>query len=125
LSSAGRTGDLADRAAQLARVLEVDRLDRPDRARRDVGNAHGPSQADGRDDRELGGRVGAVEILARIRFGVSGALRFGERIAERNPLGLHPAEDVIAGAAENAADFDETITGRPPEARAGRDTAGH
>ena len=80
-------------------------------SRRDVGDAHRPAQTDRGDDRQLGGGVGAVEVFARIGFGVAGLLRFGQRVGEGNRLRLHAAQDVGAGAVEDAAHFDEAIAG--------------
>ena len=46
--------------------------------------------------------VEAADVKGRIRFGVAEPLSLGEADLERQALGLHAGEDVVAGAIENA-----------------------
>ena len=79
----------------------------------DVGDAHRTPQADGRDDRQLRRRVGAVDVFGRIGFRIAGLLRLGQRVGERDRLRLHAAQDVVARAVQDAAHLDEPIARQP------------
>ncbi len=85
-------------AARSASVIELDALDR-DRRGVDLG-------AEGKrgKDRELVGGVEAADVEGWIRLRVAKPLRLGEADLERQLLGLHARQNIVAGAVENAGD---------------------
>ena len=74
---------------------------------------------------ELVERVHAVHVVARIRFGISGLLRGGERVLQRLAL-RHAGEDVVAGAVDDRAQLQHAV-GRQVvgERRDQRDASAH
>src|SRR5882724_11621060 len=57
-----------------------------------------------RQDRELLRGVVAVDVERRIGFGIAEPLRILQALGERQALLLHPRQDVVTGAVENAVD---------------------
>ena len=57
-----------------------------------------------KEDGQLLGGVDTVDVLCRVRFGVAELLRGDERLAILDRAILHPAEDVVGGAVEDAGD---------------------
>ena len=68
-------------------------------------------QADARQHAQLGARVVAVQVVGRIGFGEALGLGVGEDRVERDPLGLHPREHVVAGAVQDPGDALERVAG--------------
>ena len=60
---------------------------------------------------ELVRGVVAANVEGRVRLGVAEPLGVGETCLERQPVGLHPRENVVAGAVENAIDAPHCIAG--------------
>ena len=90
-------------AARSASVIEFDALDRH---RRGVDlRAEGERGEDG----ELVGGVEAADVEGRIGLGVAEPLRVGEADVERQGLRLHPRQNVVAGAVENARDAADRV----------------
>ena len=69
---------LADGATELARVFEVDGCDVANRATDDLLGRHIDLESHSRQDRQLGSRVVAIEVVGRIGFRKSSLLRFRE-----------------------------------------------
>ena len=80
-------------------IGERNRLDALDRNRRGV-----DARAEGErgENRELVSGVETADVECRVGLGVAELLRLGEADLERQPLGLHARENVIAGAVENS-----------------------
>ena len=66
-----------------------------------------------REDRKLGAGIAAVEIFAGVGFGIAACLRLFESFAEGNASGLNAAENVVAGAVQNAGDAVQAISAEP------------
>ena len=79
-------------------MIEFDAFDR-DRRGVDLG-----AEGERGQDRELVGGVEAADVEGRIRFRVTEPLRLGETDLERQLLGLHARQNIVAGAVENASD---------------------
>ena len=62
----------------------------------------------GQNDRLVCG-VPAVDIQRRIRLGVPGGLRFGERLGKAKTRLAHPGENVIAGPIDDAVNGPDMI----------------
>ena len=56
-------------------------------------------------------RIDAVDVEARVRFGIAEALRLGEDLGEVAALGFHLGQDEIAGAVEDAVDAGDLVGG--------------
>jgi hypothetical protein len=92
---------------EIHRVNFIDAA-RLDRVRRDV-----DCQSNLRQDRELRLRVAAIDILRRIGLGQSERLRFSQRLTERQAIAFHAAEDVVAGAVQDAGDSCQAVSREP------------
>ena len=62
------------------------------------------SESEPREDRHLGGRVAAVDVVGRVGLGVAEPLRLGERLLEGDPEPRHLAEDEVGGAVDDPVD---------------------
>ncbi len=93
-------GDQLDPVAELARDGRVDRLQLLDALERHVLEGDAGVERDRREDRDLGGRVGAVHVLGRIGLGVAELLGAGQRrgvvLAAR-----HRRQDEVRGAVDD------------------------
>ena len=102
--AACRDAEQLDAVAELVRRLQVgggDRLDALDMDRLGVDlGAEGKAGQDG----ELVGGVEAADVEGRVGLGIAEALRVREAIVEGQALRLHPRQDVVAGAVEDAVD---------------------
>ena len=99
-----RDAEQLDAIAELFGGAQIFRRDRRDafdidRALRDLG-AEGEAGQDG----ELLRGVVAVDVERRIGLGVAEPLRVLQAFGERQAFLLHPGQDVIAGAVEDAVD---------------------
>ena len=108
-----RTRDLADGAAQLLRVGEVDGVDSGDGLGGDSVGIELGVESDAREDAEFGAGVVAVDVGGRIGLGVAELLRVGEDGGVVS-AGLHAAEDVVAGAVDDAAEAGDLCRRRDP-----------
>ena len=89
-------------------IGERDRFDPLDRDGRSVDlRAEGERGEDG----ELMRGVEAADVEGRVGLGVAEPLRLGEADVERQVLRLHPRQNVVAGAVENARDALDRIAG--------------
>src|SRR6202795_470265 len=79
---------------------------------RNVFSADVAVQCDPREDGELGARVQAVDVFRGIGLGEAKLLRLAKSGGEGNAGALDLAENVVAGAVENAADLEEFIAGQ-------------
>ena len=89
-------------------VGERDRLDAFDADRIGI-EPHAEGQR--RQDRKLVRGVEAADVEGRVGLGVAESLRLLEARLERQPLGLHLRQDVVAGAVEDAADARDAVAG--------------
>ena len=70
--------------------------------------------------------VVALDVEGRIGFGIAQPLRVLQAGVERQPLGLHAGQDVVAGAVEDAEDARHRIAGHRLAHRLDdRNAAGH
>ena len=110
---------LPDDAAEPPGVGEVDGGDRGDRLDRNVVDPHHAAEADAGEDRQLGRGVVPVDVVGRVRLGVSEALRLRQRVRERQARALHAGQDVVAGAVQDALDPPQAVARHalpePPE----------
>ena len=72
------------------------------------------------EDGKFGAGIAAVEIFAGVGFGVAARLRLFESFAEGNATGLNAAENIVAGAVENAGDAVQAISAES-RAKRGKD----
>src|SRR6476620_3560793 len=91
-----------DAIAKLLRRAKILWLDRGyafdiDRALRHLG-----AEREARQDRQLLRGIVAIDVKGWIGFGIAEPLRFLQAFGKRQALLLHPGQDVIAGAVENA-----------------------
>ena len=103
---------MADGAAQFCGVIEVDRIDGANGAGANVSGRNADLQAGQRKDGKFGAGVAAVEVFARVRFGIAAGLRFFESLAEGNARGFDAAKDVVASAVQNAGNAVESISAK-------------
>ena len=87
-------------------VGERDRLDAFDADRIGV---EPRAERQRRQDRQLVRGVEAADVEGRIGLGVAQPLRLLQAEVERQPLGLHLRQDVVAGAVEDAADARDAV----------------
>ena len=89
--------------AELAGVLHVVALQLLDALVADLVEAHGRPEGQARQDRHLGRRVAAVDVLARIGLGVAQPLGLGQRLLVGESA-RHLGEDEVGGAVDDAVD---------------------
>ena len=86
-------------------MIELDPLDR-DRLRVDP-----EAESERSEDCELVRGIEAADVEGRIGFGVAETLGLGEADVEREVVGLHARQDVVAGAVEDAGDALDRVAG--------------
>ena len=89
-----RRADEPDDRAERSRGLDVLRTQPFDALVGDVVDEHARAERDGREDRHLRRRVGAVDVLRGIGLRVAEPLRLGERVLVRGAA-LHAGEDEV------------------------------
>src|SRR6185503_1093377 len=89
-------------------------LDRGDRLRRHRVRIELRAHGDAREDAELGPRVETIDVGRRVGFGVTKGLRVSKHGSVAGAR-FHAAEDVVAGAVDDAADSRDSVTGKPLE----------
>ena len=87
-------------------MIDLDALDR-----NRLGVDLGPEGKRG-ENRELVRRVEAADVESRVRFGVAEPLSLAEADVERQVVGLHARQDVVAGAVEDAGDPLDRVSGQ-------------
>ena len=92
------------------RVSEVDGLDGGDGLGGDCVGIQLGVHGDAREDAELGARVEAVDVGGGIGFGIAKRLGVGEDSGVAGAR-FHAAEDVVAGAVDDAADAGDAVAG--------------
>ena len=70
-------------------------------------------ERDGGEQRELVRGVDAIDVEARIGFGITEALRLGQNRGEIAARFAHLRQDVIAGAVEDAVDAEDVVRAEP------------
>ena len=85
---------------------QFDALDR-DRRRVDLG-----AEGERSEDREFMRRVKTADVEGRIRFRIAEPLRLGQADLEGQAFGLHPRQNIVAGAVENARDALDRVSGQ-------------
>src|SRR6476469_7069003 len=106
-----------DAIAKLLRRAKILWLDRGyafdiDRALRHLG-----AEREARQDRQLLRGIVAIDVKGWIGFGIAEPLRVLQAFGKRQALLLHPGQDVIAGAVEDAVDAVDAGSGQPLEER--------
>ena len=106
------TPEQLDAIAEFVGGGEIGRRDRGnafdiDRALIDLG-----AEGKARQDRELLRGVVAFDVEGRIGLGIAEPLRLLQALGERQLLLLHPRQDVIAGAVEDAVDALDRVAGQ-------------
>jgi hypothetical protein len=83
------------------------------------------AKGDGREQRQLVGGVVAADVEGRVGFGIAELLCRREAVLEREAFLLHPGQDVVRGAVEDAVDAVDRVAGhRLAERLDDRDAAG-
>src|ERR1700722_2768712 len=95
--------------AQLIGRIEIGQRDRRDALDVDRIRIEFCAEGQTRQDRKLLRGVVAFDVKGRIGFGIAEPLRVAQAIVEREPVLLHAAKNVIAGAVEDAIDAGEGI----------------
>ena len=83
--------------------------------------AHDAAEADAGENRQLGPGVVAVDVVGRVRLGVSETLCLRQRVPEGQPRALHSGQDVVARAVQDALNPPQAVPRHafpePPENR--------
>ena len=87
--------------AEVGGGRDMCRLDLGDAARLDLVDRDARAERDRRENRHLRGRVGAVDVVARIRLRVAERLRLRQRIGIR-VAALHAREDEVRRPIDDA-----------------------
>ena len=93
-----------DAVAEVCGVLDVRAREVADAFDLNLVESRLEAVRESRENARLVGRVKAVDVERGIGLGVAELLRVLEDDVEGKPLVLHPREDVVAGAVENAVD---------------------
>ena len=108
-----RDAEQFDAIAQLVGRAQIVQRDRADALDVDRLRVYAGSKRQRRENGELVGGVKAIDVERGISFRIAKALRVSQARVERNALALHTAEDVIAGAVENAVDAADLVARQP------------
>ena len=100
-----------DAEAEFVGRGEIGESDRLDALDRDRGRVDPEAEGEGGEDGELVRGVEAADVEGRIGFGVAETLGLGEADVERQVVGLHARQDVVAGAVEDAGDALDRVSG--------------
>ena len=115
-----------DGVAQLPGELDVEFGDVPDALGVDRLGPDPETVGQRGQDPDLVGGVMAVDVERGFRLGVAQALGIGEDLGELGSLELHPRQDVVAGAIDDAGDARDPIAGeRFAQGLDDRDAPGH
>ena len=98
-----RYSDQLDGHAEPGGSRYVRRLDALDPAALHVVEQHAGAERHRREDRHLRGRVGAADVVGRIRLGEAESLRLGKRFGIR-AASLHPREHEVRRPVDDAED---------------------
>ena len=100
-----------DGVAQLGGKLDIELGDVADAFGMDAARFDPEAVGQRCEDSNLVSGVVAVDVERRFSFGVAQALSIGQDIRELGPLELHPGEDVVAGAIDDAGDARDPVSG--------------
>ena len=112
-ATAAGDAEMLDSVAEFRGVGEVFRRQRADAFGVDVGEAQRNAEGDRRHDGELVGGVDAIDIEARVGFGVAERLGLGEHVLEPPPARRHFAENEVAGAIDDSGEPFDAVGGEP------------
>ena len=107
----GDDGEELDAIAEFRGVLDVRTRKRADAFDLHLVERRLEAVRERGEDARLVGGVEAVDVERRIRLGVTELLRVLEDHVEGKPLVLHPREDVVAGAVQDAVDRLDVVAG--------------
>ena len=123
---AQRHAEQLDAVAEIAGRLDIGGRDRFDAFDIDQLEAHARAEGEAGEQRELVRRVEAADVEGGIGLGVALRLRLLQHIGKAPALLLHPRQDVIAGAVEDAVDAGDVVALQALADRLyDRDAAGH
>src|SRR5215468_4422592 len=115
-----------DAIAELFCGAKVFRLDRGNAFDVDRALRHLGAEGEAREDRKFLRGVVAVDVERRVGLGIAEPLRVLQAFGKRQSLLLHPAQDVVAGAVENAVDAVDIGSGKALAQRLDdRNASGH
>ncbi len=108
-----RPCDLTNGTTHLPGVEKIHLGKGIDAASLDGARRHVNTQRDLREDRQLGLRIDPLDILRGIRLGQPEGLCLHQRIAKRQTVALHTAQDVVAGTVQDAGHTRQTVARQP------------
>ena len=103
--------DQPDTETQRRRLVEIGEFDGANTLGRHASEVDARTKGQCGENRQLVRRVDAINVEARVGLGEAQCLGVGEHGGERQPLGLHARQDVVAGAVENARDAVDAVGG--------------
>ncbi len=107
-----RLGHMLDAVAELAGKTYIVDLDPFDALSRNPAGAEGGAEGEGREQGELVTAVAAIDVEARVGLGVTHLLGLSQGLGQGGAAVLHGAEDVVAGAVDDAGDPVDAIAGK-------------
>ena len=115
-----------DGIAQLPGKLDIELGDLADAFGMDAAGFDPEAVRQRGEDSNFVSGVVAVDVERGFGLGIAQALSIGQHIGELGPLELHPGEDVVAGAIDDAGDARDPVSGEGfPERLDDRNTPGH
>src|SRR6266478_889896 len=99
-----------DAVAELLGKVDVEPRDVADALGIDAAEVDRATEPDARQDGELVRRIDAVDVKARIGFGIAELLRLGEHFGKFVRGLAHRRQDIIRGSVENAVDAREPVS---------------
>ena len=96
-----RVREQLDRVAELVRERHIVVVQLVDALERHVVDVQVTVERERRQDRELGGRVGAADVLGGIGLGVAELLRLGQRVGVAPAVARHRAEHEVGRAVDD------------------------
>ena len=119
-------GQQLDHAAERPGALDVGRPDAGDSLAVHVRGGYRAVEGEPGEDGRLGRGVEALHVGGRVRLGVPEPLRLFQRVGEPGTRGVHPVQDVVGRAVDDAENPVHRVAGQRLAQRAQqRDRAGH
>ena len=119
-------GEQLDHPAQGPGAADVGGADFGDALAVHVGRGHRGVEGQAGHDGGLGGGVEALDVRGRVGLGVAQGLGLLQRLGEAGPGGVHPVQDVVGGAVDDAEHAVDGVPGQRLAQRAQqRDGPGH
>ena len=97
-----REREQLDGVAELVRKGDIVVVQRVDALERDVVDVQMAVERERREDRELGRRIGAADVLRRVGLGIPEPLGLGERLRIAASVAGHRGEHEVGGAVDDA-----------------------